>query len=143
MAFQAADPGAYGRVLLTQDGTLDRIVEFKDASAEERKTDLLQCRLLAADARKFFGWAARLDNKNAQGEYYLTDVPALAKRDGVVCAVATVAERLSVMGVNSRAELAEAERRMQDAAARRGAGRGRGHDRAGNGLLCPRHGAGK
>lgn len=113
VAFHAADPGAYGRVLLAKDGTLERIVEFKDASAEERKTDLCNAGVLAADARKFFAWAAKLDNKNAQGEFYLTDVPALAKRDGAVCAVATVSET-EVIGVNSRAELAQAERRMQE-----------------------------
>ena len=113
VAFHAADPGAYGRVLLDASGALDRIVEFKDASEAERKTDLCNAGVLAADARKFFAWAAKLDNKNAQGEFYLTDVPALAKRDGVRCAVATVAED-DALGVNSRAELAQAERRMQD-----------------------------
>jgi bifunctional UDP-N-acetylglucosamine pyrophosphorylase / glucosamine-1-phosphate N-acetyltransferase len=113
VAFRAADPGAYGRVLLDASGALDRIVEFKDASAAERDTDLCNAGVLAADAKKFFVWAARLDNKNAQGEFYLTDVPALAKRDGVRCAVATVAEG-DALGVNSRSELAEAERRMQE-----------------------------
>ncbi len=113
VAFRAADPGAYGRVILKPDGTLDRIVEFKDANEAERKTDLCNAGVLAADARKFFDWVAKLDNKNAQGEFYLTDVPALAARDGAVCAVATVAED-DALGVNSRAELAEAERRMQN-----------------------------
>jgi len=113
VAFRAADPGAYGRVIVNNDGTLDRIVEFKDASEAERKTDLCNAGVLAADAKKFFAWAKNLDNKNAQGEFYLTDVPALAKRDGAVCAVATVSED-DALGVNSRAELAEAERRMQD-----------------------------
>jgi bifunctional UDP-N-acetylglucosamine pyrophosphorylase/glucosamine-1-phosphate N-acetyltransferase len=113
VAFRAADPGAYGRVILKADGNLDRIVEFKDASADERKTDLCNAGVLAADARKFFAWVGKLDNKNAQGEFYLTDVPALAARDGVACAVATVAED-DALGVNSRAELAEAERRMQN-----------------------------
>ena len=113
VAFQAADPGAYGRVIVKSDGSLDRIVEFKDASEAERKTDLCNAGVLAADAKKFFAWAGNLDNKNAQGEFYLTDVPALAARDGAVCAVATVSED-DVLGVNSRAELAEAERRMQN-----------------------------
>jgi len=113
VAFRAADPGAYGRVIVNGDSTLDRIVEFKDASEAERKTDLCNAGVLAADAKKFFAWAQNLDNKNAQGEFYLTDVPALAKRDGVVCAVATVSED-DALGVNSRAELAEAERRMQN-----------------------------
>ena len=113
VAFRAADPGAYGRVIVNGDGSLDRIVEFKDANDVERKTDLCNAGVLAADAKKFFAWAKNLDNKNAQGEFYLTDVPALAKRDGAVCAVATVSED-DALGVNSRAELAEAERRMQD-----------------------------
>ena len=113
VAFRATDPGAYGRVLLDAFGALDRIVEFKDASEAERRTDLCNAGVLTADARKFFAWAAKLDNKNAQGEFYLTDVPALAKRDGARCAVATVTQT-EALGVNSRAELAEAERLMQN-----------------------------
>ncbi len=112
VAFHAADPGAYGRVVLDEKGRLGRIVEFKDASEAQRKIDLCNAGVLAADARKFFAWAGKLDNKNAQGEFYLTDVPALAKIDGVVCAIATVPEA-EALGVNSRAELAEAERLMQ------------------------------
>ena len=142
VAFRTADPGAYGRVILDSAGKLDRIVEFKDANQAERKTDLCNAGVLAADARKFFGWVAKLDNKNAQGEFYLTDVPALAKRDGAVCSVATVAED-DALGVNSRAELAEAEHRMQNRSARQGAGGGRGHDRAGNRVSLVRHGAGR
>jgi bifunctional UDP-N-acetylglucosamine pyrophosphorylase/glucosamine-1-phosphate N-acetyltransferase len=112
VAFHAADPGAYGRVLLDQDGMLDRIVEFKDASADQRKTDLCNAGLMVAAAGKFFALAAKLDNKNAQGEFYLTDIPELAKKDGARCAVALI-EEAEALGVNSRAELAEAERLMQ------------------------------
>src|SRR6201995_4947521 len=71
VAFTAADPGAYGRVLMTPDGFLNRIVEFKDASEPERKITLCNSGLYAADARKFFHWCAALKNNNAQGEYYL------------------------------------------------------------------------
>jgi bifunctional UDP-N-acetylglucosamine pyrophosphorylase/glucosamine-1-phosphate N-acetyltransferase len=113
LAFEAADPGAYGRVLMTPDGTLDRIVEFKDANAAERATTFCNAGCYAADAKKFFGWAAALKNDNAQKEYYLTDVPALARAEGVPCAVAFTDE-LSVTGVNSRSELAEAERKFQN-----------------------------
>jgi bifunctional UDP-N-acetylglucosamine pyrophosphorylase/glucosamine-1-phosphate N-acetyltransferase len=112
LAFEAADPGAYGRVLMTPDGFLDRIVEFKDASPAERATTFCNAGCYAADAKKFFGWAAKLKNDNAQKEYYLTDVPVLAKAEGVACAVA-ITDELSVTGVNSRAELAEAERKFQ------------------------------
>jgi bifunctional UDP-N-acetylglucosamine pyrophosphorylase / glucosamine-1-phosphate N-acetyltransferase len=112
VAFHAADPGHYGRVLLDRDGMLDRIVEFKDASAEERKTDLCNAGLMVAEAATFFALAGQLDNKNAQGEFYLTDIPQLAKSDGGRCAVAMIKEN-EALGVNSRMELAEAERQMQ------------------------------
>src|ERR1700678_179106 len=113
VAFHAADPGAYGRVLLDKDGMLDRIVEFKDASVAERKIDLCNAGLMVAEAASFFALAAKLDNKNAQGEFYLTDIPELAKKDGARCAVAQIGET-EALGVNSRAELAQAEWRMQD-----------------------------
>ncbi|HUO91328.1 MAG TPA: bifunctional UDP-N-acetylglucosamine diphosphorylase/glucosamine-1-phosphate N-acetyltransferase GlmU [Rhizomicrobium sp.] len=112
VAFRAKDPAQYGRAILGKDGLLDRIVEFKDASASERAVDLCNAGIMAADAKSFFRWAARLENKNAQGEYYLTDIPFLAKKDGIGCAVVT-AEEIDVMGVNSRAELATAEAAMQ------------------------------
>src|SRR6185312_1819348 len=113
VAFRPADPAAYGRVILGKDGLLDRIVEYKDATPEERAVDLCCAGTYsAASAHRFFAWAAMLKNDNAQGEYYLPEVPAVAKRDGVKCAV-TVADAVTVMGVNSRAELAEAELQMQ------------------------------
>jgi bifunctional UDP-N-acetylglucosamine pyrophosphorylase/glucosamine-1-phosphate N-acetyltransferase len=92
VAFRPDDAAAYGRVIIGADGLLDRIVEFKDATPEERAVDLCCAGTYsAADAGKFFEWAAKLGNNNAQGEYYLPEVPAVAKRDGVKCAV-TVAE---------------------------------------------------
>jgi len=112
LAFEPADAGAYGRVLLTPDGFLGRIVEFRDASESERGVALCNAGCYAADARKFFHWASQLKNGNAQGEYYLTDVPAIARLDGVKCAIA-VADEVSVTGVNSRAELADAEAKFQ------------------------------
>src|ERR1700744_147669 len=83
LAFQASDPAQYGRVLLTPDGFLNRIVEYKDASEPERGITLCNGGCYAADAGKFFRWAAALKNDNAQAEYYLTDVPSLARNDGV------------------------------------------------------------
>ena len=112
LAFEAADPAAYGRVLLRADGNLDRIVEFKDATPAQRAVTLCNGGCYAADARKFFSWAQGLGNDNAQKEYYLTDVPALAQKDGVSCAIARTDE-ISVLGVNSRAELAQAESKFQ------------------------------
>src|ERR1700722_13577997 len=125
VAFRAKDPAQYGRVIIGKDGLLERIVEFKDASASERTINLCNAGILAAEAQQFFRWANALENKNAQREYYLTDIPALAGRDGVHCAVASVDEG-EVVGVNSRAELAAAEGAMQQrlrAAAMAGSGR--------------------
>jgi len=113
LAFEAADPGAYGRVLLRPDGHLNKIVEFKDAVGTERAVTLCNAGCYAADARNFFRWAAALDNNNAQKEYYLTDVPQLARAEGVSCAIA-VTDEVSVLGVNSRAELAHAEDKFQE-----------------------------
>ena len=103
---------AYGRVIKGPDGLLDRIVEFKDANEEERKVDLCNAGIVSADAQSFFRWAAKLKNDNAQREYYLTDVPFIAKEDGAGCAI-VVADEGEMMGVNSRAELAQAEAAMQ------------------------------
>jgi bifunctional UDP-N-acetylglucosamine pyrophosphorylase/glucosamine-1-phosphate N-acetyltransferase len=111
-AFRAKHPAAYGRVILDGQAMLDRIVEFRDATESERAGDLCNAGIFAAEAKAFFRWAGALGNDNAQREYYLTDVPALAKRDGVACAVAIVDET-DVTGVNSRAELAGAEALMQ------------------------------
>ena len=113
LAFEPDDSAAYGRVLMTPDGFLNRIVEFKDASDAERSIGLCNAGCYAADAQKFFHWASALKNDNAQKEYYLTDVPSIARTDGVKCAIA-VADEVSVSGVNSRAELAGAERMFQD-----------------------------
>jgi bifunctional UDP-N-acetylglucosamine pyrophosphorylase/glucosamine-1-phosphate N-acetyltransferase len=116
---------AYGRVIAGKDGLLDRIVEFKDANADEQKVDLCNAGIMAADAKAFFRWSAKLENNNAQKEYYLTDVPKFAKADGQGCAIA-VADEGEMMGVNSRAELAQAEAAMQvrlrDAALAKGVG---------------------
>jgi bifunctional UDP-N-acetylglucosamine pyrophosphorylase/glucosamine-1-phosphate N-acetyltransferase len=107
------DVGGYGRVVLAADGSFERIVEYKDATAQQRAIDLCNAGILAADAAKLFGWTARLTNANAQKEYYLSDVPALARADGVNPAV-IVAPQAEALGVNSRAELAAAEAIMQD-----------------------------
>ena len=112
VGFRLANPAAYGRMILDANGHLDRIVEFKDANEAERAVTLCNAGILTADAKSFFRWAARIENNNAQKEYYLTDVPLLAKAEGVRCAVVE-ADETEMMGVNSRAELAAAEAAMQ------------------------------
>jgi bifunctional UDP-N-acetylglucosamine pyrophosphorylase / glucosamine-1-phosphate N-acetyltransferase len=113
-AFRPADAGAYGRIVLNADGkTLNHIVEFKDASDAQRKIGLCNAGILACKAADLFRWTAGLKNDNAQGEYYLTDVPTAAKAEGVKCTV-TMMDAGEAMGVNSRAELAAAESAMQE-----------------------------
>ncbi|HEY1836830.1 MAG TPA: bifunctional UDP-N-acetylglucosamine diphosphorylase/glucosamine-1-phosphate N-acetyltransferase GlmU [Rhizomicrobium sp.] len=113
VAFRPRNPGAYGRVLLDATGKLDRIVEFKDANDRQRAVPLCCAGTYSAkSAKKFFEWCAALKNDNAQGEYYLPEVTLAAKADGVASAV-TVTDEITVMGVNSRAELADAEQAMQ------------------------------
>ena len=111
LGFEAADPGRYGRLVM-QGGELDRIVEFKDATAAERAITFCNSGLMAADARTLFALIAAVGNGNAAGEYYLTDVVALARARGLkVTAIAC--DEAETLGVNSRAELAAAEAAFQ------------------------------
>src|SRR5437868_12473808 len=118
VAFQAKDPAAYGRVFLDSGGLLDRIVEFNDANEDERANNLCNAGIFAADARSFFRWASAIGNANKKKEYYLTEVPDLARRDGVRCGVVIVDET-AVLGINTRVELARAESEMQKRLRRR------------------------
>jgi bifunctional UDP-N-acetylglucosamine pyrophosphorylase/glucosamine-1-phosphate N-acetyltransferase len=112
VGFRPKDAAVYGRMILDGQGFLDRIVEFKDASAAERAVDLCNAGILAADAQSFLRWAGKLENNNSQKEYYLTDVPMVAKAEDVRTSI-VVADEIEMMGVNSRAELAAAERAIQ------------------------------
>ncbi|MFD3189268.1 bifunctional UDP-N-acetylglucosamine diphosphorylase/glucosamine-1-phosphate N-acetyltransferase GlmU [Sedimentitalea sp. HM32M-2] len=107
LGFQAADPARYGRLVM--DGSdLTRIVEFKDAGPAERAIDLCNSGLLACDAAMLFDLIATVGNDNASGEYYLTDVVALARARGL-SATAVTCDEAETLGVNSRAELAVAD----------------------------------
>lgn len=112
LAFRPADAGRYGRVVTGPDGVVARIVEFADASATERTIDLCNAGVLCASAERMRRWLQAVRNDNAKSEYYLTDAVALARGDGVlVVAVEAPADELA--GVNSRAELAQAEAVLQ------------------------------
>jgi bifunctional UDP-N-acetylglucosamine pyrophosphorylase/glucosamine-1-phosphate N-acetyltransferase len=107
-----AVPGAYGRLVLAADGSLARIVEAKDATAEERAIPLCNAGVLAADGRVLWDLLDQLTPANAKGEYYLTDVVGLARAAGLSCGVVE-AEAAEMVGVNSRAELAQVEALFQ------------------------------
>ncbi|MCF6232714.1 MAG: bifunctional UDP-N-acetylglucosamine diphosphorylase/glucosamine-1-phosphate N-acetyltransferase GlmU [Rhodobacteraceae bacterium] len=107
LGFHPADPGRYGRLVM-QDDTLDAIVEFKDASPEQRQISFCNSGLMACNATTLFGLIDEVGNDNASGEYYLTDVVALA-RDRGLTATAVACDESETLGVNSRADLAAAE----------------------------------
>ncbi|MFV0294338.1 MAG: bifunctional UDP-N-acetylglucosamine diphosphorylase/glucosamine-1-phosphate N-acetyltransferase GlmU [Paracoccus sp. (in: a-proteobacteria)] len=108
LGFEAADPGRYGRLVTTSDGTLEKIVEFKDADAATRAIRLSNSGVMAADAALLREFIGNLGNDNAAGEYYLTDIPGLARSAGYHAAVVTCAES-ETLGINTRTELAGAE----------------------------------
>lgn len=111
LGFEAADPARYGRLVMEGD-QLERIVEFKDATDAERAITLCNSGVLAAPAPLLFELIARVGNDNAQEEYYLTDLPRLARARGLDVAVVRCDEG-ETLGINSRAELARAEAQFQ------------------------------
>ena len=82
LGFRAGDPTGYGRFRLDEEGALEAIVEDKDASENQRATDLCNAGVAAIDASCIESLLARIGNDNAKGEYYLTDIVGLARKDG-------------------------------------------------------------
>ncbi len=113
-----ADPAPYGRLVLGDDGALLRIVEARDASVEERAIGLCNGGIMALDSRHAFDLVDRIGNDNAKREFYLTDIVAIARAQGLSCRVAEL-PAAELLGVNTRAELAAAEGLMQERLRRR------------------------
>ncbi len=109
LGFRPADPAAYGRIVAEADGTITKMVEYKDASPAERAVGLCNSGVLAARAADLWPLLARVGNANAAGEYYLPDIVPLADRPGRVIET----DAAEVAGVNSRAELAAVEAAWQ------------------------------
>ena len=112
LGFKPADTLQYGRVI-AQDGRIAKMVEHKDASEAERACRLCNSGLMAVRSGELFALLGRVGNANAAGEYYLVDVVNVANADGRTCAVVVTDDPDEVAGINSRAELAEAEARWQ------------------------------
>ncbi len=110
--FEPTDCLGYGRLIVNGQGELESIVEAKDATPEQLAVRLCNGGIMLGEAAKLRVLLDRIDNKNAKGEYYLTDCVRLARTEGWRCAMAHC-ENDDVRGVNSRAELAEAEAAMQ------------------------------
>jgi bifunctional UDP-N-acetylglucosamine pyrophosphorylase/glucosamine-1-phosphate N-acetyltransferase len=117
LGFEAADPAGYGR-LIERDGRLIAIREHKDASPEERASRLCNAGPIAFSGAEALKLLDAVKPNNAQGEYYLTDIVEIASAQGLV-ARALIADEKEVMGVNDRAQLAEAEAALQDRLRRR------------------------
>jgi bifunctional UDP-N-acetylglucosamine pyrophosphorylase / glucosamine-1-phosphate N-acetyltransferase len=112
LTLELHDPSGYGRIV--REGTAVRgIVEHKDASTSQRALREVYTGIMAAPTAALKRWLARLTNHNAQREYYLTDVVAIAVADGVDVATHSARDEIEVLGVNSAAQLAELERRVQ------------------------------
>ncbi len=112
LTVELADPTGYGRIV-RKDGRVARIVEQKDAGAEELAIREINTGILALPTDRLTAWLDRLTDDNAQREYYLTDIVALAVNDGVPVITCHPAHTWEILGVNSRAQLAELERTHQ------------------------------
>ena len=112
------DPTGYGRIVRDDQGNVNRIVEHKDATPQEHKIQEVNTGILCAPTNQLKKWLANIDNNNAQGEYYLTDVIALAVKDGVTVSAAHPEASWETLGVNSRLQQVELERAWQQEQAR-------------------------
>jgi bifunctional UDP-N-acetylglucosamine pyrophosphorylase / glucosamine-1-phosphate N-acetyltransferase len=112
LASSPADPLNYGRVILGQGDRIAKMVEFKDASEEERAVRLCNSGMMAVRAADLFRWLKQVGNANAAGEYYLPDIVGIAASEGRE-AVIVEADPYETAGVNSRAELAQLELEWQ------------------------------
>ena len=112
LTIEFADPTGYGRIV-RQGDAVQAIVEQKDATEAQRQIQEVYSGIMAVPAKWLKAWLTRLDNKNAQGEYYLTDVVKMAVADGVPVVAHKITDALQVAGINSPLQLAELERAHQ------------------------------
>lgn len=108
------DPAGYGRIVRDSSGAVQAIVEHKDADTGQLEITEINTGILAVSAARLRKWLEKIENNNAQGEYYLTDIIAMAVRDRVEIRVTTSADPKEVMGINNRLQQAEAERAYQE-----------------------------
>ena len=107
------DPTGYGRIERNENGDVTSIVEEKDANLEQREIREVNTGILAVNGNRLLGWLNQLTNQNAQGEYYLTDIIALAVADRVTIETTQPADQNEVLGINNRLQLAQLERVYQ------------------------------
>jgi bifunctional UDP-N-acetylglucosamine pyrophosphorylase/glucosamine-1-phosphate N-acetyltransferase len=112
-AMRPADPAQYGRIILDETDNVTEIIEYNDASEAQRGISLCNAGFMAMQAEHMQSWVGEINNNNKKGEYYLTDLVAIARNHGKSCAYIEV-EESETLGVNDRVELATAEAIMQE-----------------------------
>ena len=113
LGFHSANPKSYGRLILDGAGDLEKIVEAADATTEEQAINLCNSGIMIADINLFFSFLKKISNKNASGEFYLTDLVALVRQENMIVKTASCPEN-EAHGVNDRLDLAKAEECFQN-----------------------------
>ena len=112
LGFNTKRKSSYGRLIISPDGSLEEIVEYKDANTDQRKISFCNSGVICTDSKLLFNLIGEVENNNANNEYYLTDIVKLAKNKNLKCAAVECAEN-EAMGINSKVELANAETYFQ------------------------------
>jgi bifunctional UDP-N-acetylglucosamine pyrophosphorylase/glucosamine-1-phosphate N-acetyltransferase len=112
LSFIKSDPTGYGRIVRNQS-LVKAIVEHKDATQEQRAINEVNTGIMAMPTVHLIKWLTQIQNNNAQGEYYLTDIVALAVQDGIDVVAEITTDEWSVTGINSKVDLAQIERELQ------------------------------
>ncbi len=107
------DASGYGRIIRDKSGAVTRIVEHKDATEQERQVNEVNTGILSVSSDRLNVWLKRLDNNNVQGEYYLTDIIAMAVQEGLTISTVSSGDENEVLGVNNKRQLATLERYYQ------------------------------
>ena len=113
LSVRLKDPSGYGRVVRDENGSFDRIVEQKDASDEEKLVDEINSGIYCFDTKKLYAALSQVKNENAQGEFYLTDVPQILREQGENIAILLCGDASEVEGVNDRRQLADMEKAIR------------------------------
>lgn len=113
LAAELDDPNGYGRIVRDSEGRVGAIVEHKDADEEQRRIRIVNTGIIKAEATALKGWLQRLSNDNAQGEYYLTDVFAMAAAEYSAAEMVLVEDAIETEGANDPWQLAQLERAFQ------------------------------
>ncbi|MDA9911380.1 bifunctional UDP-N-acetylglucosamine diphosphorylase/glucosamine-1-phosphate N-acetyltransferase GlmU [Amylibacter sp.] len=112
LGFNTKRKSSYGRLIISPDGSLEEIVEYKDANTDQRKISFCNSGVICTDSKLLFNLIAEVENNNVNNEFYLTDIVKLAKNKNLKCAAVECAEN-EAMGINSKVELANAETYFQ------------------------------